>query len=166
LIVSPPLAGKTTLLRDFVRQLSDGIPTLGFKGVNVGLVDERSEVAGTYLGYPQFDIGIRTDVLDGCPKAQGVMMLIRSMSPQVVATDEIGRPEDMEALQEALQAGVVVFTTIHGESYEEIKTRPFFKEVDSWRLFERIVILSRRLGVGTVEGIYEGRTQKRMDHYA
>ena len=81
LIVSPPRGGKTTLLRDMVRQISWGIPSLGLPGRRVGLVDERSEIAGSYAGVPQKDLGPRTDILDGCPKAEGMMMLIRSMSP-------------------------------------------------------------------------------------
>ena len=84
LIVSPPKCGKTTLLRDLTRALS-------YQGFKIGLCDERSEIAGTYMGQPSFDIGPRTDVLDGCPKAEGMIMLIRAMSPDAVVTDEIGK---------------------------------------------------------------------------
>lgn len=164
LIISPPQCGKTTLIRDIVKQLSDGIPDLGFTGVNVGLVDERSEIAGVYQGEPQFQIGLRTDILDACPKAQGMMILIRSMSPRVIATDEIGKNEDIEALYHALQAGVTVVTTVHGNSVEEIRERPSLKELVNWRFFERIIILSRRKGVGTVEAILNGKTQERMKY--
>lgn len=88
LIISPPMCGKTTLLRDLIRQVSDGNSYL--PGKSVGVVDERSEIAGSYQGIPQNDLGIRTDILDCCPKAEGMMMLIRSMSPEVVAVDELG----------------------------------------------------------------------------
>ena len=95
LLISPPRCGKTTLLRDMIRQLSNGFGKI--PGVTVGVVDERSELAGCYQGIPQNDLGIRTDVLDGCPKAHGMQMLIRSMSPSVVAVDELGREEDFKA---------------------------------------------------------------------
>ena len=158
LIISPPQCGKTTLLRDVIRQISEGIPELHFPGMNVGLVDERSEIAGMYQGEPQFQIGLRTDVLDACPKAQGMMMLVRSMSPGLIATDEIGKKEDVEALYNALQAGVKVITTAHGSGFEEIKERPNLQNLINWRFFERIVVLSRRQGVGTIETIIDGKT--------
>jgi stage III sporulation protein AA len=158
LLVSPPQCGKTTLLRDIVRQLSSGVPYLGFPGVNVGLVDERSELAGMYGGIPQFDIGLRTDCLDGCPKAQGMMMLIRSMSPQVIATDEIGTLDDIFAMEEVLNAGISVLTTIHGKDIKEIRQRPNLGKVIEQKYFQRIIILSRSLGVGTIENILDGNT--------
>ncbi|MDD2400708.1 MAG: stage III sporulation protein AA [Clostridia bacterium] len=158
LIISPPQCGKTTLLRDIVRQISDGISKIGFQGVNVGLVDERSEIAGVYQGKPQFQIGLRTDILDACPKSQGMMMLIRSMSPRVIATDEIGKKEDIDSIYNALQAGVTVITTVHGGNYEEIKGRPNLKELINWRFFDRIIVLSRRKGVGTLETVIDGKT--------
>lgn len=162
LIVSPPLCGKTTLLRDIIRQISNGAERINFSGVNVGLVDERSEIAGMYLGQPQFDIGLRTDVLDSCPKAEGMMMMIRAMSPVVVATDEIGRKEDLEALYHALQSGVSVITTVHGSSYEEIKERPVLAELLQGRFFERLIFLSRQKGPGTLESILDGRALERV----
>ncbi len=162
LVVSPPQCGKTTLLRDIVRQISNGVGSLRFNGVNVGLVDERSEVAGVYRGVPQFEIGMRTDVLDACPKAQGMIMMIRSMSPAVIATDEIGKKEDVEALHQALQAGVSVLSTVHGGSLAEVKERPVIGELLSFKFFERLVLLSRGKGPGTVEAIYGGRNWERM----
>ena len=162
LVVSPPQCGKTTLLRDIVRQISNGVEKLRFAGVNVGLVDERSEVAGVYRGVPQFEIGMRTDVLDACPKAQGMIMMIRSMSPGVVATDEIGKSEDVVALYQALQAGVSVVATVHGGSLKEVMERPVIGELLSFKFFERLVLLSRGKGPGTVEAIYGGRNLERM----
>lgn len=163
LIVSPPQCGKTTLLRDIIRQLSNGTggENLGH-GVNVGLVDERSEIAGTYRGCPQFDIGVRTDVLDACPKAQGMIMLIRAMSPRVIATDEIGKAEDIEALNQALQSGVSVITTVHGSGFEEISRRAVLKELLQAKFFDRILVLSRRNGPGTLEAVYDGKNQGRL----
>lgn len=160
LIISPPQCGKTTLLRDMIRQLSSGVKFGNFKGVKVGLVDERSEIAGSYQGAPQNDVGPRTDVLDACPKSQGLIMLIRSMSPQVLATDEIGSRADMEALYEALNAGIRVITTIHGDGLEDVLNRPFISEVLKNRVFERLIILSSRYGPGTIEEIIDGTNLK------
>lgn len=162
LIIAAPQCGKTTLLRDLIRQLSNGNPDLGLSGVNVGLVDERSEIAGMYLGEPQYDLGLRTDVLDACPKAEGMMMLIRSMSPRIIATDEIGRQEDVTAIHHALQAGVTVLTTVHGASYEELQKRPVLGELLNWRFFQRLVFLSRRKGPGTLEAVLDGKTLERV----
>lgn len=103
LIVSPPGCGKTTLLRDLIRQVSDGSSQkagkCSFAGVNVGVADERSELGACYQGVPQNDLGMRTDVLDGCPKSEGMLMLIRSMAPAVVAVDEIGGKEDIKGVE-------------------------------------------------------------------
>ena len=85
LIISPPRCGKTTLIRDLIRQISDGNGYV--KGCTVGVVDERSELGGCYLGIAQNDMGMRTDILDGCPKAEGMILLIRSMAPRVLAVD-------------------------------------------------------------------------------
>ncbi len=153
LIISPPQCGKTTLLRDIVRLISDGTPQYNFKGVNVAVVDERSEIGGCYNGVPQNDIGIRTDILDGCPKAEGMIMLIRSMSPRVIVTDEIGRDADIYAIKEAINAGVKFITTIHGESLEEICRRDNIAPLIKERVFERILVLSNNPMVGTIKKI-------------
>mgnify|MGYP001056357476 CR=1 FL=1 len=157
LLFSPPQAGKTTVLRDLVRQVSEGSPTLGWRGLKVGLVDERSELAASFGGVPQLDVGPRTDVLDACPKAQGLMMLIRSMSPDLVATDEIGRPEDSLALQEALGAGVVVAATAHGGSLEDLARRPALRQLLGLGAFQAAVLLGRSRGPGTVEAVWDLR---------
>lgn len=162
LIISPPQCGKTTLLRDIVRQISNGIPVMGFEGIKVGVVDERSEIAGCYNGVPQNDVGIRTDVLDACPKAQGMMMLIRSMSPSVIVTDELGRSEDLSAIQEALNAGVNIITTVHGWDVEDVLRKPVIGELLSSKIFERLVVLSRKRGPGTVEKILDVYTGENL----
>ncbi|HWI51834.1 MAG TPA: stage III sporulation protein AA [Symbiobacteriaceae bacterium] len=155
LIISPPQAGKTTLLRDLVRQVSGGAPAAGLRGCKVGLVDERSEVAGCCAGVPQRDVGPRTDVLDACPKADGLMLLIRSLSPAVAAVDEIGRPADAEAVMEALHAGVAVLATAHGNSVEDVSRRPAMADLIRAGAFGRAVILGRSRGPGTVEQVLD-----------
>ena len=127
LIISPPRCGKTTLLRDLIRQVSNGNRYM--PGVSVGVVDERSEIAGSYQGIPQNDLGIRTDVLDCCPKAEGMMMLIRSMSPEVVAVDELGDYEDIHAIESVIHCGCKLFATVHGSSIEDIKRKPLLQRL-------------------------------------
>jgi stage III sporulation protein AA len=145
LVFGPPGSGKTTLLRDLCRQVSRGRPDLGLPGLRVGVVDERSEIAGTFAGTPQFDLGPRTDVLDACPKAEGLLLLLRAFSPQVLVTDEIGRPEDAGALQDATRAGVAVLASAHAGSAAELSAR-----LVAAGAFERLV----RLGPGhRVQGI-------------
>ena len=160
LIISAPQAGKTTMLRDLARLLSDGSPAVGRRGFKVGIVDERSEIAGCYLGEAQLDVGIRTDVLDGCPKAEGMMMLVRSMSPEIVVTDELGRPEDARAVEEVVNTGATVLATAHGQTAAELLRRPSLAYLLENQLFERVVMLSRKRGPGTVEGIYAGSALK------
>lgn len=117
LIVSPPGAGKTTLLRDMIRLLSDRYK------LKVSVVDERSEIASCYKGVPQCDVGIRSDIYDCCHKSEGVMLMIRAMSPQVVAVDELGGFGDMEAMYEAIRCGCKVLATAHGQSVKDVWER-------------------------------------------
>lgn len=114
LIISPPLCGKTTLLRDLLRIISDGMPERGIRGRKTALIDERSEIAGAYNGVPVNKIGKRTDLLDNCPKAEGIILILRSMSPEVIVVDEIGREEDIAAIREAVNAGVSLLASVHG----------------------------------------------------
>jgi stage III sporulation protein AA len=158
LIISPPQCGKTTLLRDIARQLSRGFDRYR-QGFKVGIVDERSELASSYKGVPQYDVGPRTDVLDACPKVEGMMMMIRSMSPDVLIVDEIGRTEDSEAIFEALNSGVSVITTAHGSDAADVSKRPSIRRLIQEGVFDRYIILSKRKGVGTVEGIYDSGLQ-------
>lgn len=151
LIISPPKCGKTTLLRDIIRQISDGSSFL--EGLNVGVVDERSEIGACYMGVPQNELGIRTDILDCCPKAKGMMMLIRSMSPQVIAVDEIGSREDLEAIDYVISCGCKLITTVHGSSIEDIKSKPILGDLLQKNLFERYVILNNIKRIGHIEEI-------------
>jgi len=153
LIIAPPRCGKTTLLRDLVRQISSGNNTIAFTGVQVGVVDERSEIAACQNGIPTVELGHRVDVLDGCPKACGILMLIRSMSPQVVVTDELGRQEDALAVREALNAGTSVITSVHGRDVDEILHRPYIGKLIQEKYFERYVVLGNQPAIGTVQEI-------------
>jgi len=162
LIISPPCCGKTTLLRDIIRQVSEGVPLIRFKGLTVGVVDERSEIAGCHQGIPQMDVGIRTDVLDGCPKAEGMLMLVRSMGPKVIATDEIGKQADIEALQEVINAGIKIIATIHGENISDLIKRPGLKYLLEQEIFERFIVLGRSKGVGTIEEVLDGCNKKAL----
>ena len=119
LIVSPPGCGKTTLLRDLIRYISNGNEYAA--GQTVGVVDERSEIASCYKGIPGNDVGIRTDIYDCCPKVEGIMLMIRAMSPQVLAVDEIGGKEDLDALARAVHAGIRLVATVHGQGIDDIQ---------------------------------------------
>ncbi|MCD8009253.1 MAG: stage III sporulation protein AA [Lachnospiraceae bacterium] len=141
LLVSPPGCGKTTLLRDLVRRLSDG--SRNHPGLRVSLVDERSEIAACYQGVPQNDVGRNTDVLDGCPKAEGMMLMIRTMNPEVLAVDEIGTKADLDALEQAVTCGCRILATVHAGSWEELRGKPGLDHLLQERLFRHLVFLER-----------------------
>ncbi|MGP4080939.1 stage III sporulation protein AA [Pseudalkalibacillus sp. R45] len=153
LIIGPPQSGKTTLLRDLARVASSGLPSQNIPTSKVGIVDERSEIAGCIKGVPQHNLGHRIDVLDSCPKAEGIMMMIRSLSPEVIIVDEIGRLEDSEAILEAMNAGVQMIMTAHGYSIENVLKRPTIKRLLDIQLFDRFVEMSRHSGSNRIKKI-------------
>ncbi len=149
LIVSPVCGGKTTMLRDILRLFSN-------TGFTVGISDERGEIAACCRGVPQLDVGIRTDVLDSCPKALGMSMLVRTMSPDVAAADEIGSKEDERAVREAVFSGVAVICTAHGNDIDDIKRR--LKGFEG--IFDYYVFLEGRKNPGRIREVLNGRGEK------
>lgn len=153
LIISPPRGGKTTLLRDLIRLVSKSGADHYISAV--GVVDERSEIGACFEGIPQHDLGPRTDVLDACPKAEGMLMLIRSMSPQVIAVDEIGGVADVEAMKYAIHCGCTILATIHGHNLEEIRQKEVLKSLIDGSGFTRFLVLGSGDSMGQVIGIYD-----------
>ncbi|MBR6627310.1 MAG: stage III sporulation protein AA [Lachnospiraceae bacterium] len=156
LLIGPPGSGKTTLLRDLIRYISDGNPYC--PGMNVGVVDERGEIGGCYMGVPRNDLGIRTDILDACPKTEGLLQLIRGMAPAVIAVDEIGKEEDMQALRYAVTCGVKILATVHGNGSEDLlqKEKNYLKcgKHPFAETFEYFVILEKKNGNCVVAAHY------------
>lgn len=140
LILAPAGGGKTTLLRDLVRLLSDGgaVPPL-----RVGLCDERGELAALWEGEPQFDVGTHTDILEGCPKSEGLLMLLRTMTPQLLACDEITHPDDLNALELCGNCGVTLLATVHGAGVDDLKGKRLYGDLLKRGLFQRAVIVDR-----------------------
>lgn len=159
MIIGPPQTGKTTLLRDIARIISSGYSPIDCPPLKVGIVDERSEIAGCVNGIPQLTFGPRVDILDACPKAEGMMMMIRSMSPDVLIVDEIGRKEDTEAILEAVNAGIKLIMTTHGNSLADVKKRPSLHSILEQGLFKRYIELSRTSGPGTITNIKDSSGQ-------
>ncbi|MCQ4727316.1 stage III sporulation protein AA [Anaerotignum faecicola] len=142
-IISPPGCGKTTLLRDIIRLLSNG-------GATVSVVDERSEISGGYGASVKNDCGINTDILNGCPKQKGMEMLLRSMGPQYIAVDEIGGVEDGRIIAETVTCGVKVICTAHGSTASDIFNRRALKELKENKTFDVYIFLQ---GVGNIKCI-------------
>lgn len=139
IIFGAPQTGKTTLLRDLAKQISDD----GMISQKVAIVDERSELAACKNGIPQLDIGVRTDIMDNCLKQFGMFMMIRSMSPQILIIDEIGSIEDVHAILEAIRTGVTIICTAHSNNMDELMERPQLKSLFEQQLFKRFVHVTR-----------------------
>ncbi len=141
LIVSPPGYGKTTILKDVARQISSGNEELNFKGITVGIVDERSEIASLYKGVPQNDVGIKTDIIENVSKSIGMRILVRSMAPKVIIADEIGIPEDVDAINYSLCSGCKGIFTAHGSNFNDICLNPVLKNLLDLHCFECLIFL-------------------------
>lgn len=141
LIISPPGCGKTTLIRDIARQISSGNSEHNFKGVTVGIVDERSEIASLYKGVPQNDIGIRTDVIENVSKSVGIKILVRSMAPRVIIADEIGTLDDIDSINYALCSGCKGIFTAHGSSLKDVNLNPVLKSLIDSHVFQKLIFL-------------------------
>lgn len=148
IIISSPNSGKTTLLRDIIREAS-------IRGQNVAVVDERSEIGGSYRGINQMDLGFRTDILDRCPKPQGMLNLLRSMSPNIIAVDEIGGNEDINAIEKVSNSGVNLICTVHAQSIEEFKEKQEFNTIFKKKIFKRFVVINKENGVVSLKGMYD-----------
>ena len=140
LIISPPGVGKTTLLRDTIRLISNG--SGGFQGCNVGVVDERGEIAGAYRGSAMLDCGERTDIITGGDKQQGISILVRTFAPRVIAIDEIGKSADAEAILHAGVSGCSILATVHGSSIEDVRHKAGMEQILGMGLIDRFVVLS------------------------
>lgn len=140
-LMAPPGRGKTTMLRDIVRRISNGINELSFSGKTCGVVDERGEIAACFHGIPQNDIGIRTDVIENVSKEKGIRILIRSMAPEIIACDEIGSKEDVQAIKTAFLSGVKGIFTMHGNCLEDIKNNPEMNELLEKEMIQKVLFL-------------------------
>lgn len=145
LIISPPECGKTTLLRDIIRNISN-------MKLKVSVIDERSEITASFNGHSAYDLGYCCDILTGAPKDEGMLMMLRSMSPHVIATDELGTSEDIFAVKKIVNSGVSVIATIHGQNEAQLRKRSDISQLLDF--FECFIVLSRRFGVGTIEEAY------------
>lgn len=159
LIVSPPGVGKTTLIRDIVRIISDGFDK--FNGITISVIDERGEISASNKGIAQNNLGLRTDIFTDIPKAIGMKMVIRSMAPKVIVADEIGSSKDAEAIKYAVCCGVKGIFTAHGNSIEELKKNPELNTLITEQIFERIILLKERKERAFIIEIYEPNTQEK-----
>lgn len=141
LIVSPPGKGKTTILRDLVRNLSNGITDINFKGKTCGVVDERGEIAACYRGIPQNDVGLRTDVIDNVSKEKGIKILVRSMAPEIIVCDEIGSREDVQAIKYAISSGVKGIFTMHGNNIDDVKNNVDIDDLIERKYIQKVIFI-------------------------
>jgi len=160
IIISPPKCGKTTMLRDITKNISNGYK--GRMGKNVSLIDERNEIASCYMGMPQLDVGIRTDVLEGCPKAYGIVMMVRSMAPDVIVCDEIGSEDDLNAIILAMNSGVKIITSIHGENIEDFYGKYIHKKSQEYSIFKKAIVLKNTIKKGVVDYIWDFSKDKKV----
>lgn len=158
LIVSPPGIGKTSLLRDIVRLFSNGNSFAA--GCNVGVVDERGEIAGAYKGSASLDCGERTDIITGGGKLKGISILVRAFAPKVIAIDEIGNSLDAEAIFYAGISGCNIIATVHGRDISDIEKKNEIKKLLKQKIFDRIIVLSKQNGAERYAQIFDGEARE------
>lgn len=144
LIVSPPGAGKTTIIRDLAKRISNGINEINFRGLDVSIIDERGEIAAMTKGITFNDVGIRTDVLDNVPKSIGIRMAVRSMAPKVIIADEIGNKDDVNIINYAICSGVKCIFTAHGSNMEDLLKNNEINKIINLQLFSKIIFLDEK----------------------
>lgn len=166
LVISPPRCGKTTLLRDLSRLISSGLPGRAFSGLRTGIIDERSEIASSFRGVPQNDVGPRADVLDGCRKSHGIEILLRGMSPAVIIVDELGDQKDADSIQMAWNAGVRIIATAHAYSIEDLKGRLGIGQLAVKEGFERYIVLGLTNGKRWIRVMDTYGNELFVDHQA
>ena len=158
LLVSKPGAGKTTCLRDCIRSLSNRKE--GWDGMKICVLDERSEIAACHLGIPQNDMGMRTDVLSGCEKSDGMILMLRSMSPQIIAVDELGGKKDFEAVEQAAYSGVHILGTVHADTVEELWEKPYLRQGIKKGIFERFILIRRSRSGEREFQVFNGKRER------
>lgn len=141
LIIAPPNGGKTTALRDLTRILSGSY--------KISLIDERCEIAACYHGVPQLDVGPQTDILELCPKSEAMLIMLRSMSPEIMVTDEVTSQEDLDVICQIINCGVKIITSVHGFTLEDIQAR--IHRITE--IFSRIVVLKKNSGIPAVDKV-------------
>ena len=144
LIVSPPGAGKTTIIRDLAKRISNGINEINFRGLDVSIIDERGEIAAMTKGIIFNDVGIRTDVLDNVPKSIGIRMAVRSMAPKVIIADEIGNKDDVNIINYAICSGVKCIFTAHGSDMDDLLKNNEINKIINLQLFSKIIFLDEK----------------------
>jgi stage III sporulation protein AA len=147
------VCGKTTILRDIVRQISVGIKEMKFKAITVGVVDERGEITALFRGIPQNDIGIKVDIIENTPKYIAIKMLVRSMAPEVIVADEVGNEDDIVAINYAVCSGVNGIFTAHGNSLVDLTLNPVIKGLINLNIIERIIFLDE-IKKGSIKEVY------------
>lgn len=160
IIISPPKCGKTTILRDLTRVLSNGDINNKLTGKKIVVIDERSEIGACYEGIPQMDIGIRTDILDNCYKKEGILMAVRSLSPEVIICDEIGRNDEVEEIKNAFNSGISLIFSVHGRCFEDLYKRDGIDKLLNKGLIDRVVVLNSSKEKFGIEKVYKKNSQE------
>lgn len=142
LIISPPGAGKTSCLREYVRLISN-------YGYRISLIDERGEIAGSENGVAQYDLGKHTDVVLNMPKQDASVMMLRAMNPQLIAMDEISLDADVRAVEEIAGCGVKILATAHAKDVYDLVKRPIYKELMRKHIFRYAIIIDNNKGSRT-----------------